>query len=405
MILEPPPHLPAPIRTDTSNAFAHDTMNRRVPDIARDVLKRNPGMPQALRSNIASLLAAVEGGQTLPAPNWPTSDQPTWEDAFRPHMGEGWHSTVWFFAETYFYRQLMAAVRWWETRRDPFLPNKEEDYSSDTHWELLQTALEQYHAEDQTESRLAAALTGALWGNRIDLSFVASRTRGMNAARDDLIVDDIHAVVEHTLAADTDTTLLSVHIIADNAGTELSMDMLLAHALLEAGNYQVVLHLKSHPTFVSDVTVPDIWHWFDRMAAQGDRFASFGAELNSAFNNGRLSFRSHPFWNSSRFLWDIPAHLLAAFDGAALVVIKGDANYRRLVGDALWPADAPFDSVTGYFPYPLLALRTLKSDPIVGLPTGKAEALNAADAAWRVNGQRGVAQFKQQAFTQENDDS
>jgi hypothetical protein len=47
--------------------------------------------------------------------------------------------------------------------------------------------------------------------------------------------------------------------------------------------------------------------------------------------------------------------------------------------------------VTAYFPAPLLALRTLKSDTIVGLPVGVAARLDRDDARWRVNGQRGVA--------------
>ena len=38
-----------------------------------------------------------------------------------------------------------------------------------------------------------------------------------------------------------------------------------------------------------------------------------------------------------------------------------------------------------------LALRTLKSDTIVGLPSGVAARLDSEDTRWRVNGQRGVA--------------
>ena len=47
--------------------------------------------------------------------------------------------------------------------------------------------------------------------------------------------------------------------------------------------------------------------------------------------------------------------------------MKGDLNYRRLVGDRLWPPTTPFADVTAYFPGPVAALRTLKSDVIVGL--------------------------------------
>jgi hypothetical protein len=74
-------------------------------------------------------------------------------------------------------------------------------------------------------------------------------------------------------------------------------------------------------------------------------------------------------------------------------VLKGDANYRRAVNDALWDPETPFGHVLQYFPAPLLALRTLKSDAVAGLPKGRARELDAQDATWRVNGKRGVASF------------
>ena len=82
---------------------------------------------------------------------------------------------------------------------------------------------------------------------------------------------------------------------------------------------------------------------------------------------------------------------------ARLVISKGDAHYRRAVGDALWAPETPFSRVTSYFPAPLLALRTLKSDPIVGLPGGVAERLDLEDPRWRVNGRRAVASLGGQA--------
>lgn len=49
-------------------------------------------------------------------------------------------------------------------------------------------------------------------------------------------------------------------------------------------------------------------------------------------------------------------------DESALVFLKGDANYRRLIGDRLWQTDTPFADVAGYFPTKLCALRTLKAE-------------------------------------------
>ncbi|RMF80712.1 MAG: DUF89 family protein, partial [Chloroflexi bacterium] len=60
----------------------------------------------------------------------------------------------------------------------------------------------------------------------------------------------------------------------------------------------------------------------------------------------------------------------------------------------VWNPTTSFADVTEYFAAPLLAVRTLKSDPVVGLPEGKAEQLDTVDDEWRVNGKRGVIQFK-----------
>lgn len=49
-------------------------------------------------------------------------------------------------------------------------------------------------------------------------------------------------------------------------------------------------------------------------------------------------------------------------DESSMVFVKGDANYRRLIGDRLWPTDTPFSDVAGYFPARLCALRTLKAE-------------------------------------------
>jgi hypothetical protein len=73
------------------------------------------------------------------------------------------------------------------------------------------------------------------------------------------------------------------------------------------------------------------------------------------------------------------------------VISKGDANYRRFTGDALWVPHTPFARVAAFFPAPLLALRTLKSDSIAGLPEGLAERLDGEAPGWRSDGRRGLA--------------
>ena len=65
-------------------------------------------------------------------------------------------------------------------------------------------------------------------------------------------------------------------------------------------------------------------------------------------------------------------------------------TYRRLLDDLHWPHTTRMEDVTGYFPAPFVALRTLKGEIMVGLAPGEAERLAADDPTWLINGKRGV---------------
>jgi hypothetical protein len=183
-----------------------------------------------------------------------------------------------------------------------------------------------------------------------------------------------------------------VHLVADNAGTELALDLGLIDALLEDAACRVTVHLKMQPVFVSDALPRDLWSTLDRMQTRGGAPGSVAARLRQAFAAGRLMLAPDPFWSGPRFLWEAPPHLVHTLSRATLVVVKGDANYRRVIGDALWPPDAPFAAAASHAPSPLLCLRTMKSDAVLGLPPGLAERLDASDPSWRIDARRGLAQ-------------
>ena len=87
---------------------------------------------------------------------------------------------------------------------------------------------------------------------------------------------------------------------------------------------------------------------------------------------------------------DMPPHLRGELAQAALVVVKGDVNYRRLLDDRHWPHTTRMEDVTAYFPAPFVALRTLKGEIMVGLASGQAEQLAVEDPDWLIDGKRGV---------------
>ncbi|HEX6304227.1 MAG TPA: ARMT1-like domain-containing protein, partial [Anaerolineales bacterium] len=89
----------------------------------------------------------------------------------------------------------------------------------------------------------------------------------------------------------------------------------------------------------------------------------------------------------------LPAHLQQELAGADLIISKGDANYRRLLGDRHWPFTIPAADVLRYAPAPLLAVRVCKSEVVIGLQPAQVEALDMIDAGWKVNGEWGMIQF------------
>ena len=360
----------------------------RVPAIVSGVLEKNPDYSTAVRDDLAHLRDDLAGGAALPPLESTAAGADEWHAALGERTGDGWLSTDWFFAETYAYRQLAERSRFFETRRDPFLPTKRDEYASAAHAEALDRALD---LEGSPEERLHALFGLALFGNRIDLSFAASLARGTATDTGDLLADEREAAV---LACFRRTGPL--HVIADNAGTELTLDLALADFALAHFETPVVLHVKVHPTFVSDATPDDV---FSFLGLSGDRCfeprstpaVAFVERLRTASQSGRLEVAPHPFWNGPSSLWELPGALGQRLAEARLVVLKGDANYRRAVNDAVWPPETPFRDALAYFPSPVLALRTLKSDPIVGLAPDLAGELDRRDPTWRVNGKRGVA--------------
>ncbi|MBD0675246.1 hypothetical protein BU198_32250 [Streptomyces sp. CBMA156] len=86
----------------------------------------------------------------------------------------------------------------------------------------------------------------------------------------------------------------------------------------------------------------------------------------------------------------MPVDLRAEFTGAGMTVLKGNLNYRRLVGDRLWPPVILFGGMVGYLSSPVVALRTLKSDVIVGVDAATVAWLDGSGTAWRISGRHAV---------------
>ncbi len=373
---------PPPLRTDGSNEFARFSMQVRVPQIVRDTIARNPDYPTTTKDALEALAAGIEADEPLPSPRSPAVDVAAWSAAHATHARETWLHAEWFHAELTVYRELAQRARFWETDRDPFAPAKEEELASERLWERLSAALA---TSGSRQERLAARLDACLWGNRVDLSYAVAA--GLERRDEDLLVDDrAPAALQLAGAAHVD-------VIADNTGTELALDLALIDAVVEDARAGVTLHVKAQPVFVSDALPRDVWRLLSAMRERGGDARALEGRLRTAFEAGRLQLAPDPFWSGPSFLWDAPAHIAHALRAASLIVVKGDANYRRVVGDAVWPARAAFGDAAGYLGAPVVCVRTMKSDAVVGLAADLERRLDAESPSWRVDGSRGLVQF------------
>ena len=122
--------------------------------------------------------------------------------------------------------------------------------------------------------------------------------------------------------------------------------------------------------------------------------------MENHFKSGKLKVVSDPFFTSGykyRELASKAPKLTAAFRKHDLLVFKGDANYRRLLGERDWAPTTPFPDVVNYLApvTSTLALRTLKYPLAAGIAADKVSAAKAAYGAdeWNCTGQCGVIQF------------
>lgn len=381
-----PPPYPDPVRTD-SNPFAHRSMAGRLPGIFDEVLERNPDYPVGIEDEVRALRDAIVEDDPLSLFAPPAPDYDLWSRRFGPHQDESWLATDWFFAETFAYRHLLAACRYWTTRRDPFRPYKKEELHSEALREVLGDALV---ADGAPREMLGHRLLNCLWGNRMDLSMKGVLEQGTDAKDEHLLSNDLPAVVDHVLRGPS----APVHIIMDNAGTEEAFDLALADFLLRQDLASTVtLHVKMAPVLVSDVLGEDVFWLLDVLAECGGPHEKLARSIRDFLEDGRLRVVPDFYWNTDAPIRDCPARLKETFRGAQLVVAKGDANYRRITNDAIWPPDAGLADAAGAFPAPLLALRTLKSDTLVGVDPEIRARLDREDDNWRTSGTYGVAQF------------
>lgn len=426
------------ILSDVPGSFTWKVLHERHPALIQKVRDATPYDPDRLRA-LDLLLGEITEGVIGPL-RGATHDRDLWESWDRGHLGRRWDDAPFLWAESYFYRKLLAAVGyfdpgpWWGV--DPFEPFKQAELFGGAVDDELR-ALDGFSALSPGEQAQALTLK-ALWGNRADLGFLISAGgSGLDVRVPGLVADDsalVWSMIDDLSAAGASPAgdgspagggpaagdgsptggasaaggrssaggaspaggrSSRVCLVADNAGNELLPDLVLIDHLLHArGVEEVVLHVKPSPYYVSDAMMADVVACLRRMSAAGGRAGEIGGRLREAMGSGRLLVRAHAFACAPLPYEEMPGDLREDFASASLTIMKGDLNYRRLVGDRYWPPTTPFAVATEYFPGPVAALRTLKSEVVVGLEAGTVTALEASGKPWRVSGTHGLIQAR-----------
>lgn len=365
-----------------------------------------------------------------------------------------WFNVPWLYAECYLYRRLAILFRnskHWQNY-DVFSGQKMSTFRS-SRPAVLELAARYNDLSKQLSSGQQSALAQApeaqreqaeyalfvemceicLWGNATDLSLLTNlsyediqKLQGSEARKaneKNIIVNDF-AKAFASLKAEQKANPSKdrrVDIVLDNAGFELFVDLVLAGYLLQAGlATQIVLHPKNIPWFVSDVVPKDFQDLLNLLAdarsfyetpSDDDKANNITptplsdnetSNIKALFDNwsglyaeGKITMRTNHFWTEGGSYWRLPKtapSLYQDLQESALVIFKGDLNYRKLTGDAMWDPRTPFGEAIGSLGLGsgvrVLALRTCKADVVVDLPEGEDERLKGMEGGGGDSGAR-----------------
>ncbi|KAE8980810.1 hypothetical protein PF011_g22284 [Phytophthora fragariae] len=289
--------------------------------------------------------------------------------------GEWWHNAPWFLAGMYMFHLILLITDYYTTGIDPFHASKVAELEQETPWRLLQTAVG-LSAQEEASSQ-----------SRHD-----QLKRFMKLYHSDRVI----SFLEKKAGESGDEKSVAVQYINDNSGTELLLDLALADHLLTHGWCgKVTLNVKMEPMYVSDAIGADVHEHIAEMQRESrtPEVQALGKRLAGYVSDELLVVRPDIFWNRYTFYWEMPTELYTRLEQeATLMIIKGDLNYRRLLGDRLWSPSTPIEEVVPYFPTAFVSLRTMKSTLVAGIPAHIVEKLEKEDSKWKFNGKRAIIQ-------------
>lgn len=383
--------LPPYLMTSEEGSFARYTIQSRKPAVL-DQLLLDFDYPRDVHTALLEFKDELQQG-VVTLLQEPASDKSIWDHDLQPWAGKYWLDIPWFLAEAYFYRRVLELVKYFQPGpwmgQDPYARLK---------LNQINEALPTFTQIQGTPPSFAPSLENfrtvlyrALWGNRSDLSNLGSFETDMSAQSEKLIRNDSEQVFD----------FLGHHpgkiaYIFDNVGDEIYFDLALIDFLIESHfATSITYYLKNQPFFVSDVMVRDYNHVIERLAGSDVQSnQELASRLEKRRRAGEIILETPPFFTTGRDYRQLPKALKADIGSHDLTILKGDVNFRRLVGDRHWDPTTPFGRAAGYFPTRALSLRTMKAELVVGLSSDLVQQLaTEAESDWMINGKRGMIMY------------
>ena len=397
--------LPPYITTGDPGSFAWRTIEQRKPNIIDQVLAENE-VQKSVFVALNTLKDEIKNGRirnpfhnyTYETGLFESEEKRIWEQQISLYEGKRWLEIPWYFAESFFYLVLLLAWGYYTAggtncQVDPFQKSKDRElYVEKGGLDLGKQIASIAMNHQNVEATLTSLLLYSLWGNRIDLSnyYVQDTLKGriITVERENLVQDDVAKLVRCIGASSR------IDIVLDNCGPELVCDLMFVWFLLSNFPVQEIhLHAKKTPFFVSDAMKKDIDDTIEAFSAESrsKEMAAVAGALNRFRDEQRIHVHTHVFWSAPLHFTDFPRDLRSEIAGSDLIILKGDANYRRLLSDRKWKPWTAMSEITGYFPVSFAVLRTMKSEIVVNLDRRTVERNDRERPDWMISGELGIA--------------
>ncbi|KAI5480682.1 hypothetical protein MNV49_007609 [Pseudohyphozyma bogoriensis] len=360
------------------------------------------------------------------------ADVTSWNKEIAKYFrGRNWKSAPWLFAEALHYRRLhecFSVSKYWKDY-DVFFRQKCDTFSrsSDAVFELSSRFSTPWKAsgKDGEKQLVFHELTQVcLWGNSTDLSLLIDMTEedikklqstggdNLAATEKNILGNDLPKLWDYVSSdkfAGKEKKGGRVDFVLDNAGFELYCDFVYADWLIQSGlAHQIRFHGKRFAWFVSDVTRKD-FQWLINTMCYGHLFPNasdeemeslkaLGERWRDYVKAGTWVYEEHSFWITGYTFWELKNEapdLFVHLSESDLVIFKGDLNHRKLTYDCHAPVSTPFDVAIGPLGSepgapPIVSLRTIKSDVVVGIPDKIAADLDENESGWKISGKYAV---------------